>query len=338
MIVTVELKVNFKPDWTPQLDVRLSYQWTSDPKVEIVGSLWIDAKGLIEDPLNKLFSDLENGIKNSIDGKAFRDVIAKLYWSRTFPIKLPNGTEMHVNMTPEGIGFSGLQLEADKVKFAVIIKVKVEISINPLKPEQVQLPPFNIIPVAIPRINIALPVRVPYDILTAALNETVGGQTFTASTPIGQITVLVNAVETYPSDKYLAVGMNLTANLPGKFLDTAGMVYLLAEPVVEGGTRIKLKDLAFSAQLDNDFWNVAAVVLEGPIRDALEKAAIIDLSDDIAKVKESLTEKLKDPATTPGMSMTLTDVTVNLGQVKVAEKEFAIEILFSANVSIVAKL
>lgn len=333
--VTTDLRPRLTSEWCPQLDASVDFSWTQNPKVEIVGGVWVDVRGQVEGKIREKIPELVEKAKSAIDCVTFKMQVAKVYGSRTFPIELADSSKAHVNVLPTDVGFSGLQFEPSLLKAAAIMTASMEVSDKPLTPAVLALPPLRKIPAATPQTIVALPVRVPYETLEGKLNAVLGGKTFTSDTSIGKVSVTANNVEIYPFDKRLAIGVHLKADLPRRWLDTSGTVYLFATPVVEAdGVRISITDVGFSRKLDNDFWNAATVLFEGPILGEIKKAATYDLTSDIAKLKAMLTKKLQDPVSTPGMVVTVENVSIRLGRIAVAEKELAVEGLFTANVSI----
>lgn len=337
MRLEIDLSVDLTTDWCPNVDLNIGYRWNENPKIEIFKNAWVDIQRPVEERLNNELPGLLTQAKSAVDCKSFKDKVAALYGSQSFPIKLPDGSEVYANLEPTGIGFSGLQINPAVMTCSALLTAGIDVSATPITPTLRNLPPLTRIPPTVPRMNIALPIRAPYSILTKLLREAVVGQTFSSETAAGKVSILVKNIELYPSGDHLVIGVDLKASLPGRILDTSGAVYVLAIPTVENGTLVRLADPGFTRKLDNEFWNVATVVLEGQILKALKEAAVYDLTGDISKLKESLLQKLKDPATTPGIEVLLDNINIGLGRVGVSQEEFAVEVKFAADTRIKAK-
>lgn len=337
LVVDADLTPRLTEDWCPQIDASVTYRWTSEPKVEIVGGVWEDAKDQVEEKLNEILPELVSEAKKAIDCNKFRDEIAAVYGSKSFPVSIPSVGQIHINVQPTDIGFSSLKVEPTIVKAAALVTANVEAATTPLTPEATPLPKLKFIDDVPPRMSLNVPVRVSYADLTKAVSHAVAGKTFEQDTPVGKVVVKIKGAEIYPSSEKLVVGIDISADLPSSLLDTQGSVYLLATPKIENGTRVVLADSNYSQTLDNAFWSVVATLFEGQIRDAISKRATYDLTADFDKAKGELANKLNDPATIPGWKVVLNEVDMRVGRVAVADKELAVEGLFSALATIEPK-
>lgn len=331
--LTVAPRLN--ADWCPVLDVRPGYRWISNPRVEIVSRAWIDVKGPIEAELNKKIPEIVEKARTAIDCAKFRADVSKFYASQSFPLPLPWNDQLHVNLDPQDIAFSGLVVDPAKLQVAASLAVKAEIAGKPIAKAPKPLPKLKPLgPGVSPRLSLAVPVRAPYPALATALSEGLKGKTFTKDTPAGALSATVNEVELYPSNDRLVIGLDFVADMPGRILDAKGQIYLLGTPVVDGGTAVSLKNVGFARILDNDLWSGLSALFEADIREAIEKAVRYDLAADINKAKAELKNKLADPQTTPGVKLTANNVAISLGRVAVAPEELAVEALFSATVTV----
>ncbi len=146
----------------------------------------------------------------------------------------------------------------------------------------------------------------------------------------------VNGVEVYPSGTSVVVGIDMEATTPKPVPNAKGKIYLLGKPATDG-TVIRLTEVRYSSALDSTFWQAASTVFEGQIQTAIAKAAVLDLSAEIAKGKEAIDKALQASNATSGFGVTLRNVDMKLGRIAAGEKEFAVEGLFSAAVTIEAK-
>lgn len=334
LIVNADLTPRLGEDWCPKLDVAVSYSWTSNPRVEIVSRVNVDVKGQVEGKLNEKLPQLVESAKSAIDCSKFKAELVKIYGTKTFPVDVPGAGAMHINIQPSDIAFSGVSVEPSAVKVAATLIAKVDISASALAPEALPLPVLKSIALAAPKMAVNLPVRASYETLTAAINHGVVGKVFEQDTKAGKVAITVKGVEIYPSNGRIVVGLQIDAKTPATLLDTHGTVYLLGTPKVDGGTKVRFLDATYSQTLDNKFWNVVSIIFEGNIRDAIQKSAEHDFAPEIENAKDVITKKLRDPAAIPGALVALSNVEMQLGRVAVAEKELAVEALFSAAMTI----
>ncbi len=337
MLIHVDLTPRIDDKWCPTFNPRLSYAWTTNPRVEIVSHVWVDISGHVSNKVDEKLPEIASAALSAVDCNVIRREIQKIYGSRTFPVELPGKLKVHVNVTPSDIGFSGIQADPQALKFSVTLKAKVDVSDTAITPTAMALPPLKTIPVGISQMKIAIPVRASYETLTASVRGAVAGKTFVSNTPAGNIKVTINSLEIYPSGDRLVIGMNLKADLPSHWLDVSGDLYLFAKPVVEGQTKVQLVDIGFSRKFDNDLWNAATALLEGHIMNEIRKAAVFDFTAEIGSAKEALQAELKNPLATLGVVISADDVSIGLGRLAIAGNELAIEGLFSAKTVVVAK-
>lgn len=330
------LGADLDSDWCPRLTGSVTYNWTSNPRIEVVSRAWVDVKGQVQDAIDKKLPDLVAAATSAIDCARVKKEVAKVYGSRTFPIEVPSIGKAHINLLPQDIGFSGLRVERDALKVAATLTAKVDVAAQPLVPELLPLPPLKRIALTTPRMTIAVPIRAPFETLAKALNSSLGGKTFEQNTERGRVSVTLHTIELYPSNGKLVIGIDMTADLPSSILDTKGSIYILGTPTMQSGTIVALSDASYAETLDNGFWSTASVVFEGQIRQAIQEASAYDLGPEIVKAKDTLATKLADPASTPGIKVSLANVDMRVGRIVVADKEFAIEGLFGvdANVAI----
>jgi hypothetical protein len=328
--IHADVSPTLSDDWCPTLETAIDYNWTKNPRVEIVGGVWVDVKGAVEKPIRDKIPELQDKIRNAVNCADFKKQIEASYGTRSVPVDVPGVGKINVNIEPSDIAFSGLNVTSDAVSAAALLTTKVELSQSPIEAKLLPLPPLKKIDPVAPLMTISVPLRAEYQTITGAMTGAVAGKTFEQDTPAGKVSVKVNGAEVYPSNGHLVVGLDITADLPSSWLDTKGKVYLIAKPNVVDGTKIVLSDIAFSQVLDNDFWKVASVVFQGPILAELNKHAEYDLSGEIAKAKDALVAKLADPTATPGWRVHLDDLDIKIGRIAAADKEFAVEGLFSA--------
>lgn len=338
--VDIVLTPKIGPDWCPTIDVVASYNWTNNPRVEIVSRVNVDVSGQVNDAIGGKIPQISQAVQGSINCAQFKSQLASVYGNRTFPVEVTPGQNLHVNVEPLDFGFSGFNIDAEKIRLAALLTAKIELSGAPISPSTLPLPPLKTIEVsAPPRIAIALPLRAPFSLLQSEAQKLVGGKTFEGDTPAGMVKATVSKVDIYPtSGGRIAVGIELDAKLPGKFLDTKGTVFVVGTPVMEGKTVVRLKDPTFTRILDNQVWSTLSTLFDSQIRGELDKGLRYNFSGDVEKAKKALAEKLSDPAAIPNAKAIVTDVDIGLRRVAVNGTDLVVEALFGANVTLEPKV
>lgn len=70
----------------------------------------MNVKGQVEEKLNEKILELISEAKKAIDCEKFRSELATIYESKTFPVNAPSLGQVHINLQPTDIGFSGLKI------------------------------------------------------------------------------------------------------------------------------------------------------------------------------------------------------------------------------------
>ena len=332
--VEIVLTPTMGTDWCPSVAVAPSYHWTKNPRVEIVSRVNVDVSGQVNNVLNSKIPEIVQAVQRSIDCAQFKSQLAAVYGKQTFPIEIAPGQNLHVNVEPLDFAFSGFNVDTQAIRLAAVLTAKVELSAMPSTPSALPLPSLKTIGVgAPPRISIAVPLRAPFALLQTEAQKLVGGKTFRADTAGGEVKATLNKVEIYPtSGGKVAVGIDFDAKLPGKLLDTKGIVFVVGTPVAEGPTGVRLEAPTFTRILDNDAWNVLSALFESQIRGELDKGLRYNFAGDVAKAKKALADKLADPTANPQVRARVNDVEIALGRVGVNGKDLVAEGLFGANV------
>jgi hypothetical protein len=338
--VDIVLTPKIGQDWCPTIEVVPSYNWTRNPRVEIVSRVNVDVSGKVNDAIKDKIPQITQAVQGSINCTQLKSQLASVYGKRTFPVEVTPSQNLHVNVEPLDFAFSGFNIDTQAIRLAAMLTAKVELSGAAITPSTLPLPPLKTIGVsAPPRIAIAVPLRAPFALLQTEAQKLVSGKTFEGDTPAGRVKATVSKVEIYPtSGGRIAVGIDLDAKLPGKFLDTKGTVFVVGTPVTEGKTVVRFKDPTFTRILDNDVWNALSALFDSQIRGELDKSLRYNFSGDVDKAKKALTEKLADPAAIPNAKAIATDVDIGLGRVAVNGTDLVAEAIFGANVTLEPKL
>ena len=218
------------------------------------------------------------------------------------------------------------------------MKAKMDVATTATVAAPKALPPLETVPLAPGKIALAVPLRVGYAALTEALNAAVKGKEFSVDTPAGKASATVKNLVVYPSKENLVCGIEFSAKLPGRFLDTNGTVYLLAQPFVEKNSQIiKLGNARFARILDNDVWSVLSAIFEGKIRSELTKAGTVDLAPTIAMGLTSLKAELDKLAIQSGVTVQLEGETAGIRQIVPAETDLVVEAVFEAVANLIVK-
>ncbi|MDQ7954774.1 MAG: DUF4403 family protein [Pseudomonadota bacterium] len=332
--VEIVLTPTMGSDWCPSIGVAPSYNWTKNPRVEIVSKVNVDVSGQVNKVLDSKLPQIAQAVQQSINCAQFKSQLAAVYGNKTFPIEITPGQKMYLNVEPLDFAFSGFNVDTQAIRLAAMLTAKVELSGKPTTPSVLPLPSLKTIGVeAPPRTSIAVPLRAPFALLQTEAQKLASGKTFKANAAGSEVMATLKNVEIYPtSGGKVAVGIDFDAKLPGKLLDTKGIVFVVGTLVAEGPTGVRLKDPTFTRILDNDAWNLLSVLFESQIRGELDKSLRYSFAGDVTKAKKALADKLAEPTRNPQIKAKVTDVDIALVRVGVSGTDLVAEGLFGANV------
>lgn len=307
----LDASVDLSPEWCPTVDARAFYDWIEPPEVEIVERVWVNIRGQVEPLLDAELSKAPAQIREAIPCAAVQDVIRRVWRAHSFPVAVTDSQTVYVRVDPIRFGFSGVVAAADHVRFSAVLTARTLVGTEPgpIEPKP-GLPPLERAVDEPGRVALAVPIRAGYGPLRETLLREVPGKPFRADTPAGPVEALVSDVEIYPAaGGRLAVGVAFRADVPGRWFDVTGRAYVTALPVVEGD-ELRFADVAFTRVLDNSVWEAASTVFEGAIRQAIERAARLDLAPLSRRAAQAIADATADPARTGGVAFTVSGLSV----------------------------
>ncbi|MBL9098822.1 MAG: DUF4403 family protein, partial [Alphaproteobacteria bacterium] len=319
---TVRFVVN--PDWTTSVTVSTDLNWTSGPRVEIIGGVWVDIRSQVDGPAREALTAMAQNLQNAVPADLVSREVLKAWKVHRVPVSV--APAVYARLTPQNIGFSGLDIHDDAMHIGVMIEADTEVStVDDAARSIGPLPPLARLAPAPGELSLRLPLRADYDVVKNALKAAFAGKTFQAETKAGKVTAKIEDVFIFPSNDRIVFGLKFDASLPGLIFDTAGTVFVSGKPVTENdGTLIRLTDVKFARQLDNDIWSLLSAVFEGDVKALIETKARVDLAPQIAKVVEDAKAAVADPSKTAGVKVTIRDTKAAIGDIALEEKSLAV--------------
>jgi hypothetical protein len=327
--------VNF--DWKNVLELELVGDNHIEPipgfKIGI-GPWKLPIGQLLTGPLRSALKDGLQKAASTLPCDQVRTQIAKLWRTYSVPVALP-GTPAFILAKPTSLSSPGVTVEDAALRLDARLAADVQVSTK-AGPETSlgDLPPNRPTPNQPGHLSLAVSVLVSYEDLTSAARITLGGKTYDAALGSGAARISVRDIDIYPSGDRVAVGVDISASIPGRIFDVNGKIWLTAKPVVDAtGTRVGLSNVALSRQLDNPAWSAFTMVAAGELAQQVQAKASYDLTPSIAKAKQALADALQDPSKTGGIRIVLTDSTLALGRIAVAKEGMFAEGLLSGGLS-----
>lgn len=325
-----DIAFSIGPDWCPRPTVSSNFRWIEGANVEIIGGVWIGISGLIEDKLNNQLQAMGNAVASQIKCSDMKREAEKVWISYSFPVEIPgNQDPLYINVKPEGFGFSGLQVSPGSANFALSLTAMVDVSTNPIENTKSDIPPLQSIPFVDSAIILAVPLHMPYAEIHRLLSSKVTNKPVSIDTPAGVATVTIRKLKVYPSGESLVIGALLDIDLPDRWLDISGWVYLKTKPTpVSEGTAIKLESPSFSRAINNEVWSLVSIVLENTIKQEIERQGLINLQEPIKQAKEIIATEIAKPH--EGVALNIGDPEIRLGRIAVMADRLFVEGIFSS--------
>ncbi len=148
----------------------------------------------------------------------------------------------------------------------------------------------------------------------------------------------VTGVKIYPSDGKVALALQFSASTGHQIFDTKGTVYLLAVPTLDAGQQtVALKNVSFTAAVDNPLWSTLASVFNGPIKAVIEREASYDLKPKIAELQSKLQSQLTAEAAKQKIALTFNQGFAGLRDIQLEEKTLDVVAVFNGQADLVVR-
>jgi hypothetical protein len=294
--VRVGLAVDLATDWCPRVEARPTAEWLDSPRIEIVDGIEIDLGRQVDGLVAGALEGLADEVERAVPCEPVREAIAELWQVRSIPLELQGGqgADAFLNLSPRALDLSWPQITDGATEMVVDVEATTEISTQPATATTERPLPRRAVtsaaraarifgrlrdPEQLDRLDLALAIRADYETLETRIQEALGGQSFEVDTPGGPTVVSVGGVEVYPAGERVAVGLDLEADVPGRFLDVSGTVYVTGVPrATADGLGLELADVAVARRLDHPLWQMLATVFERRLVREVEAQGRIDLT------------------------------------------------------------
>jgi hypothetical protein len=272
--------------WTPRITTSDSLSALNPCRVS---ALNIDVTGHIQDAANHALNDALPRISLSAAGALNLPGRAGQAWSALEqPIKL--GPTAWLSIHPQRAGVSPLQATAGSVSASIGVVARPMVSLGSSAPPadtQPLPPPTPVAPSN--QYRIELPVRAPYDLVTAQLEKDL--PFYYCADWVSCVKVDGARLSGYGNK----VVLEMDGRVSGIFASNA-KVYLIGTPSYNATTHvISFPDLEFTLESRNVLLNVAAWIEGDRVRDLLRDKVHYDISKQLTDAKAELQSAMNRP-------------------------------------------
>ncbi len=324
----------------------LTYRWITEPSVQLIGRSCVlgdrfcfgpanlEFGGAVDNEIRPQLQTIKSSLQQNIPCAPVRDALAKAWTTYSFPVKVPY-EELFLNIVPQALYIPGLEVTSTDVVFAGRLDANVSLDPTAAPANPIPLPENKPAPISPGRFSLAVPISTRYYTFEALAKQELDRQKFIGSTPLGKVKVTPTKVDLYPTanGQQLAIGVAVAVEFQYLFfLNTSGTVWLTAKPeAVGGGRKVRLSEVKVTRKFDNPIWNIASVLLEEKVAEALGSGFEMDLSQSFSKAEGDITNMINN-AGQGGVRLVASDVKIGVGRMLANEKAFQVEGLFDAKV------
>ena len=338
---SLDIALDVDEHWCPHLQATADYHWNDRAELEIIHNVWLGIEGQVGDQLKNQLNAAVAKLQSTLSCASVTNALKDIWHSYSFPVAIPNvqGASAYVNFTPTGAGFSGISYANSDLALALSLTGTTEVTTaHPPKSPPTELPTLARIPTASDTISVVLPVKVGYDDAANALQNYFKGRTYEAEAPGGHVKATVTGVKIYPSDGKVALALQFSASTGHQIFDTKGTVYLLAVPTLDAGQQtVALKNVSFTAAVDNSLWSTLVSVFNGPIKAVIEREASYDLKPKIAELQSKLQSQLTAEAAKQKIALTFNQGFAGLRDIQLEEKTLDVVAVFNGQADLVVR-
>lgn len=293
-----DLKVSIGPDWCPVIKSRISYQWLSDPQIRLLGKVKINIRKSANKALNKKLQKLEQKFSTIIDCEKFRQQLAKNWKVHNIPIKVPGQGPAYLQLIPKSAAVTNILSHSDHVSIALEMQATTQVTETRSTDMLLALPELSSAVTDPGSIEFSLLIKVPYP----RIKEIVSGKVLGSIQQSDGKTFQILSFDLYPSGNRLIFDLGFRATGFKAFLETTGNLYLSARPVADpDSNELHFEDLQYTRIIDSELWSLFSTVIHRNILDSLNRASVIDMAPQMAKLEKSIVTTLSDPDKTSGI-------------------------------------
>lgn len=321
--VRANVRLSMRPDWTPGASMKISYDWTNPPGIDLLGRR-ITFVDKADARLAKVVSDLERSLPRQLQKLNVRAQLAEAWRSGFTVINLNRERPpAWMRVTPQKLGLLGYQASGSQIVLTVAAQTQTETFVGdrPADPTPTHLPPAT---TAIARqgLDFNVPVLADYRqlepvVLRALRKRAAKGINLPS---VGAVDARFDKVTIYPTEGgRLAVGIDLSAQIVGKpGTRTDAEVWLTGVPFNEENSRVvSVRDLTITGDTNSAAVNLAIQLFTDPSIVATVSGALVeDFTKDydhvIAAARNAISDRREGDAI---ISATITKVVS--GQIKV---------------------
>ena len=289
--VSATVRLGMRPDWTPTATIKITYDWTNPPGIDLLGRRITFIKQA-DARLAKVIAGLEKSLPAELGKLNVRSQVADI-WRSGFTTILLNreNPQAWMRVTPQKLGMAGYNAGKREVMIDVAAELLTETFIGdrPVDPKPTPLPPAS---AELKETSLVFNTAVIADyaeiepVLLRALQKR-ATKGFTVK-DLGPVEASFQKVAAYATENgRIALGVDLTAEMQGQpGTKTSATVWLTGKLFnAPNSPVLSVRDLAIDGDTNNGAANLAIrLLIEPTMIETLQTAITEDFSKVFARV------------------------------------------------------
>lgn len=295
--VRSHIRFDVTEEWKPVVAIDANYSWINRPTARLFGRFEVSLGSLAGRAMDREISKWRKELPPMVEQKLdIRGLMEAAWRDAHTSIQLSKSPETWLSVEPTAVHF--LPPKTDGGDLLLNMGIASKLRVTSSKPADVPVKPLPNLtkePPPMGGFRIAVPTQVSYEVIERETLAALKGKPVEVETPQGKAVLHVEGLSVYPAAPKLVVGVKVKADLPDKWLDTHGTVYLLAEPVYDHQKKVlHLKNVEFSREVDNKVVRFLTAAMKKRIVSELQRIAIVSLDRQIDAAMASVNSYLSD--------------------------------------------
>ncbi|GGK28798.1 hypothetical protein GCM10008955_23150 [Deinococcus malanensis] len=302
---TVSLTVTpfVQPDWEAGVKVSGDYAWTDPLSVDLGGGVRVSVQSLVDSQvraqLAKVTAEVERAVREGAD---LKDRAGVLWVRAQQPWTLPTPESAYALVQPRTLSVTPFRFTPDalKVTLGAAFDLKAGLGRAPAVTAR-PLPALNVASTLTDRVDLSVPVRLPYPELSAAATKYAATQTFPLPVPTSP-TLRITGVSVKPAGS--ALGVTVAVRVDGPLgLRVPATVDVTGTPVLgPGGRIVTLRNVTVRTRREGLTGRVIGWLADARAQAFVSRMARFDLGPKLTQAQAQLQGRLPY-SPTPGVTL-----------------------------------
>lgn len=295
--INLNARIAIDRDWGLKPDIRISYQWSKEPGIDVLGQR-IRFTRRANAELAPILARAEKTLERELSSLNLQSQVAPL-WAQGFTTLSLNDSNPPVWMriTPAGIGTGNIRVSGRRLATDVMLRAKLGVFVGHRPPEPNAKPlQANIGVARSAGFEVMVPVLADYEqvepVILRALNRL--AERGISKQELGRLEVAFDDVTLYAAEGgRLAVGIEAQVEPVGNITDriwgrSKGTIWLTGMPVTKPNSQeVRIENLQVYGDMDTSVGDfLVRVMASEDVKREIESALVEDFSNDYNSVIE----------------------------------------------------